>query len=90
MSETVFRETQVQRRDAANAYARLDDLAFARLNRRFQRKVRLVDFILAWRDGEQCRDIADRFDLRDVGYVSALRRRLRLPPRREFAKGGGR
>lgn len=87
MIPSISRETQVRKREAARAYAGLDDLAFTRLRRRHGRKVDIVEFILMWRDAAPARDIADRFELRDTNYVSAVRKRLSLPPR---ARGRGR
>lgn len=63
------------------AYARLDEKQWRRLHRYFCRNVDLTAFVLAWRDGWPVADIADHFDLKDVPYVSTLRRRLGLPSR---------
>jgi hypothetical protein len=85
MTPAVARETRVEKRDAAKAYLGLSDAAFARLARRFRRKIDPVEFVLLWRDGASASDIAERFDLRREDYVTQARRALGCPPR---APGG--
>jgi hypothetical protein len=84
----ISRETQAEKLEAAKAYAGLDDRAFSRLRRRHGRKVEIVEFILMWRDEAPAREIADRFALRDINYVSAVRKRLGLPPREQGGRRG--
>ncbi|MCA3264949.1 MAG: hypothetical protein ING19_02675 [Azospirillum sp.] len=86
MSGLVPQETQVARREAARLYAGLDDAAWRRLRRAFRKKVDPVEFALMWRDGVPVKAIADRFGLRDADYVSAVRRRMGLPPRGKAAR----
>jgi hypothetical protein len=81
MSGAVSRETQLQRFEAAMAYAGWNLAKLFRMRRHYGRKVDLIEFILAWRDEESCEAIADRFDLADADYVSELRAKLGLPAR---------
>jgi hypothetical protein len=81
MTGAVSRETQLERYEAAMAYAGWSIRKLFQMRRYYGRKVDLIEFILAWRDEESCEAIADRFNLESPDYVSELRAKLGLPSR---------
>ena len=87
MTGAVSRETQLERYEAAMAYAGWSVRKLFQMRRYYGRKVDLIEFILAWRDEESCEAIADRFNLESPDYVSELRAKLGLPSAAAAADG---